>query len=79
MTAINFPDSPSVNDTFTASGRTWTWNGTVWVSLAADFVDQLAEKAPLDSPTFTGVADFTSATVTGIAGETTSPFLLMGA
>lgn len=32
MTAIDFPNSPSVNDTFTASGRTWTWNGTVWSS-----------------------------------------------
>lgn len=32
MTAIDFPNTPSVNDTFTASGRTWTWNGSVWAS-----------------------------------------------
>ena len=32
MTAINFPDSPSVNDTFTSNNRTWTWTGTVWLS-----------------------------------------------
>lgn len=32
MTAIDFPNSPSVNDTFTASGRTWTWTGSVWAS-----------------------------------------------
>lgn len=32
MTAIDFPNTPSVNDTFTASGRTWTWTGAVWAS-----------------------------------------------
>jgi len=29
--AINFPDSPSVNQTHTHSGREWTWDGTSWV------------------------------------------------
>ena len=28
--AINFPNSPSVNDQHTASGVTWTWDGTTW-------------------------------------------------
>lgn len=28
--AINFPDSPSVNDTHTVNGRTWVWDGTAW-------------------------------------------------
>ena len=30
--AINFPDSPSVNDTFTSGEITFTWNGSVWNS-----------------------------------------------
>jgi hypothetical protein len=30
--ALNFPDSPSVNDEHTAAGRTWTWTGTAWVA-----------------------------------------------
>lgn len=29
--AINFPDSPSLNDTYSFSNKTWTWNGTSWV------------------------------------------------
>jgi hypothetical protein len=28
--AINFPDSPSVNDTHTVGDKTWVWDGTVW-------------------------------------------------
>ena len=28
--AINFPNSPSVNDQHTSSGITWTWDGTTW-------------------------------------------------
>lgn len=30
MPAIDFPNSPSVNDTFTVGNRVWKWNGTVW-------------------------------------------------
>ena len=30
--AINFPNSPSVNDTFTSGEITFTWNGSVWNS-----------------------------------------------
>ena len=28
--AVNFPNSPSVNDTFTSNGVTFEWNGTAW-------------------------------------------------
>ena len=28
--AIDFPNSPSVGDTFTSGGRTFRWNGTTW-------------------------------------------------
>ena len=33
--AINFPDSPSLNDYHVAGGRRWKWNGTVWERIPA--------------------------------------------
>ena len=33
MAAINFPDNPSTNDTYTSNGFTYKWNGAVWVSV----------------------------------------------
>ena len=30
MAAFNFPNSPNTNDTHTANGVTWKWNGSVW-------------------------------------------------
>jgi hypothetical protein len=30
MAAINFPASPSVNDTFSNGSQTWVWNGVMW-------------------------------------------------
>jgi microcystin-dependent protein len=30
MAAIDFPDSPEVNDIFTAGDRSWKWNGVAW-------------------------------------------------
>lgn len=29
--ATNFPDNPILNDEFTASNRTWIWDGSVWL------------------------------------------------
>ena len=33
MAAIDFPNSPSVNDTFIAAGKTWLYNGSSWTLL----------------------------------------------
>jgi len=30
MAAINFPDSPSLNDTYTVGDKTWLWDGSYW-------------------------------------------------
>jgi hypothetical protein len=36
--AINFPDSPTTNEVFSAGGRTWKWDGTTWLSVGAELV-----------------------------------------
>jgi hypothetical protein len=28
--AIDFPNSPTTNDTYTVGSRTWTWTGSIW-------------------------------------------------
>jgi hypothetical protein len=30
--SLNFPDAPSINDEYSAEGRTWTWDGTAWLA-----------------------------------------------
>lgn len=31
MTALNFPSSPTLNEIYSANGKTYLWNGTSWV------------------------------------------------
>lgn len=48
---INFPDSPSLNDTHTVNGRTWAWNGTYWKlsgSANRGISLQISDTAPSD-------------------------------
>ena len=35
MAAFDFPNSPSLNDTYTANGVSFKWNGTVWQRISA--------------------------------------------
>ena len=35
MAAFDFPNSPSVNDQYTANGVTFKWNGTIWQRISA--------------------------------------------
>ena len=43
--AINFPDSPSNNDSFSAGGKTWVYNGTKWVLLGVSLNQAVADGA----------------------------------
>ena len=42
--AVNFPNSPSTNDTHTENGYTWKWDGTTWI------IQSLAPPGPAGSP-----------------------------
>jgi hypothetical protein len=64
---IAFPANPEVNDTYTASGRTWLWNGTAWqlqprTLTSADIVD-FSEAVGNTAPPTTDAALLTSGTL----------------
>lgn len=63
--AINFPNSPTVNQQFTSGGTTWIWDGTKWnlylgsnIVTTADLSSALSAYAPNTSPTIGGTATF---------------------
>ena len=74
--AINFPSSPSLNDTHTdgTSGLTWTWDGASWVftpddiTLSTDTVGDYVE---------TVVAGL-GVSIIGIGGEAATPTISIG-
>ena len=43
--AIDFPNSPSNNDSFSAGGKTWVYNGTKWVLLGVSLNQTVADSA----------------------------------
>ena len=42
--AVNFPNSPSTNDTHTENGYTWKWDGTTWI------IQSIAPPGPAGPP-----------------------------
>lgn len=39
MAALDFPASPSLNDVYSANGRSWIWNGTTWNPYGSGIAD----------------------------------------
>lgn len=56
--AINFPNSPTLNQTFTEGSTTWFWSGTAW------------EIQPITSPVFTSLSTSGNASIGGNLGVT---------
>ena len=51
--ALNFPNSPSLNDTYSFSGKTWTWNGNAWTQSATNLLGNISENlVPSDNDTY---------------------------
>ena len=78
--AISFPNNPSLNDTFTSGGITFTWNGTNWVSsknttVLSDTTPQLGGNLDLNSQDITGTGDINvtgTITATSFSGDGSS-------
>jgi hypothetical protein len=64
MPAIDFPNSPSVNDTHTVGDRSWKWTGVVWAVVRA--TDLLIGPTGATGPTGPSVTGNTG--VTGSTG-----------
>lgn len=77
MAAIDFPNSPSVNDEFTSGDKTWIWNGTVWNTVTS----ALGYTGPTGADGATGPTGPTGADgADGASGEAAfSSFLFIGA
>ena len=60
--AIDFPDSPSTNDTYTVNGRTYIWNGEKWLRAQPELTSVV--------PTLTVSNDFTVDTDTLVVDST---------
>lgn len=77
MAAIDFPNSPSVNDEFTSGDKTWIWNGTVWNTVTS----ALGYTGPTGADGADGATGPTGPTgADGASGEAAfSSFLFIGA
>ena len=56
MAALDFPSNPSINDTYSANGKTFVWNGTSWVnnSFVSGFTGSQGDIGFTGSSGFTG-------------------------
>lgn len=61
MAAINFPDNPTVGDTFIVGTREWEWSGSAWVSVSAAVGPQGPEGPPGDVGNFSATSPITFA------------------
>jgi hypothetical protein len=75
MSAINFPDSPSINDVFTAGDISWEWTGVAWETVGVDYAvgptGPTGATGPAGDTGPTGATGGTGATgATGATGPT---------
>ena len=69
MPAIDFPNSPSVNDTHTVGNRVWKWNGTVWEVVRSTVPYSTGATGPTGPTGSTGLTGVTGAGPTGATGS----------
>jgi hypothetical protein len=68
MTAIDFPNSPTTGTSFSAGGKTWTYNGSVWV-----LNPRTASKTAYDIAVENGFVGTEEAWLESLVGEDGAP------
>ena len=87
MTAINFPNSPSINDLHTVGDITWRWTGVAWETVSSEFfgipaggaTGQVLTKIDgddyntewQDNTSYSAISDLTDTTITSPVGGQT--------
>jgi hypothetical protein len=44
---VNFPNSPTVGQTYTVGTKSWTWNGTAWNAVVSGGGSGVAQAASI--------------------------------
>lgn len=57
MTALNFPASPSVGQTYTANNKTWMWDGSSWNSYNQITVAPTNNGSPISGTSYRSIGD----------------------
>jgi hypothetical protein len=69
--AIDFPNSPTTNQLFTSSGKTWRWDGEKWIVIYTDLSGPVGATGPTGVTGLTGATGLTGPTgLTGATGPT---------
>jgi hypothetical protein len=70
MSAIDFPNSPSVNDTHTVGDRSWKWNGSQWKVVRSVLPGATGPTGPTGNTGSTVTGPTGAVGNTGAVGET---------
>jgi sugar lactone lactonase YvrE len=72
MSTLNFPNSPSLNDTYTFGTKTWVWNGAAWQLQSSGAINNIpvGNVTPSTGAFTTITADSTISAVGNITGAT---------
>lgn len=62
MATLDFPSSPALDDTYTANGRSWKWDGVSWVTITTFGIVRRVVTVP-DASSITVDADSTDLAV----------------
>ena len=76
--ALNFPNSPALNETYTAGGVVYTWDGVKWTSKGATSGDQPILPDENGNVTITGNLTVQGSTITATSANLSSNLSVAG-